>query len=1498
METISLNIKSPKVSLPGLDDFIERMERADGLIERLEARRTVRIQFAVTGDERLKAAAMNMDALAEAFRSVGEVKVGDNIAAGLVKPGEAAKYAAAELEKLRLKFKELNETAVTASAKFQGQSAFSAGDLEKLAARRKGIEAIIGERNDVQARMEGLQKAGGMAAVMSDGVIGVTTAELALAPASRAASTALETQDAIVRQKIVAMQGLTAATEATTTAEKAQATAAAASAQANVKGALLSERVVKDLEGNEVNRIRQMRTGAGETLTTSAVGSVAASDRIKAHRAAFEQLDVDFSGKRADLAGAGFGAASPEQLALIRDEVAARRERLKAMEDEGLGAESLASRQRVLTAGMEKSVSVTEQSNKLREQTNVRKAAAEAEAAAQKNLTTSLRDQVSVIDRQYQSARAAAATELELAQATRTRAQQYRQAANDARAAQASAGLPSDPRRESYLRGMGTRSATMEADAQRVEASLRAANLDALREARANAAASQAHAREFLAFDGKNARTSVESMAGGERVVKRSATREGAGQEETLNWTQRYGAANEVLESKLTRTTNAVAAQASGLAKMVDHLKTAMTWMAAYALVGKSLELVGEGFGSAVKTERQFATLQQVFRGTNEEALALGNTSLKLATAEGRAGDEATDAAVRWSRLGLSQKEAAEAVDVSLQAANVAQVTAAEGAEYLAAAYASYGLQVGELRTLLNEVNVTSNTLNVTNKDLFQGIARTGNVAKQAGVPLAELIGLIGAGVSRTGRSGAEIGNALKATIVSIANPGIQKKLEGIFKFDVKTPLGELKDFSEVFSELYVKVQEMDDASRGELLQKLGGKQQASRLQAILDGYVTAEVKAIEAQKDLNATERESTLIRGTVASQLQSVTTEFQRLFYAMVTVGGDSSVLNNLKRILGGLTEVEGWMADHPGLGLIDVEETKRMKEWNAAHNGGGKGKGSNAADDIGVYNRDLERLKGQAGAAEMSERLADRLGRALPGLAARDPRLADRSLREFATVTSDNPEEAKATGEQLVRLRQEGRLNELVANFQERSVKFAEQKRDALLASTAETQAQLTVQEKVVGQLEKEIAIRKSQHLDSPNQQRKLMEAKKQIDDLNGIKGNLLGKYIDEDGFNPLDQVEKMLGTQLKNRTGGQNDLFNAGIGDTEMDKLDRKTQALDAQEEMLKRKEGEKDSLFKMFPKDAVDFRGDPIHSEQEIVAQEQMNTAIAVEVDAQRDAIALEREKIGILRETARIQDEMSKGIKEGRGQTVAGQVGTNETERDLSEVSGIGRLAAGVAQAGIDAKGQGELIAYANRLLEIQAGIGERRYRLERDIANAKLEQNREAGKALEMASREDQLRAALLEKFVQQSGGAIGKNQFQFLDQPTREAAQRFAPDAVPDGGKIGDMKAEQELLQKNFEGLNGTIDRLLEGMKRAVDPGALLRNNGGAAPPPPQVNLPPVNFNLGPEFERMTQSLYQVAATEVRNQIGEISARVDAFLGAQRASRAQGGGAGSINS
>jgi hypothetical protein len=188
------------------------------------------VRFAVTGEENLQVGATNLQSLASAFKAVGDLKVGDNLAKGLTTPGEAAKYAAGELEKLKLRFKVLNETAVASTAKFQGQSAFNSGDLQNLAGRRKAIEEVIKERNAVQARIEGLERAGGLARAMSGSAGGaggagfisqVTAAEKALTPASNAAAAALQAQDAVVRQKIAAMHGLTAATKGTAAAEKA-----------------------------------------------------------------------------------------------------------------------------------------------------------------------------------------------------------------------------------------------------------------------------------------------------------------------------------------------------------------------------------------------------------------------------------------------------------------------------------------------------------------------------------------------------------------------------------------------------------------------------------------------------------------------------------------------------------------------------------------------------------------------------------------------------------------------------------------------------------------------------------------------------------------------------------------------------------------------------------------------------------------------------------------------------------------------------------------------------------------------------------------------------------------------------------------------------------------------------------------------------------------------------------------------------------------------------
>src|SRR5262249_57294367 len=59
--------------------------------------------------------------------------------------------------------------------------------------------------------------------------------------------------------------------------------------------------------------------------------------------------------------------------------------------------------------------------------------------------------------------------------------------------------------------------------------------------------------------------------------------------------------------------------------------------------------------------------------------------------------------------------------------------------------------------------DVCSSDLNVTNSDMLEGISRTAAVAKQAGLPLTELMGLLGATAGATAQTGANIGNAIKS---------------------------------------------------------------------------------------------------------------------------------------------------------------------------------------------------------------------------------------------------------------------------------------------------------------------------------------------------------------------------------------------------------------------------------------------------------------------------------------------------------------------------------------------------------------------------------------------------------------------------------------------------------------------------------------------------------------------------------------------------------------
>ncbi|MGV3772214.1 MAG: phage tail tape measure protein [Verrucomicrobiales bacterium] len=310
----------------------------------------------------------------------------------------------------------------------------------------------------------------------------------------------------------------------------------------------------------------------------------------------------------------------------------------------------------------------------------------------------------------------------------------------------------------------------------------------------------------------------------------------------------------------------------------MPRVANAAGWMAAFAVAGAGVKAVRKGVEAMIDLEHATERLKVVFRGGRTEATLLGRDVLSLAAANGRGAQEAMEAAIAWSRLGLTKLQVLEAVRVSLMAANVAEITAGEATEHLSSLMATYKLSVTQLSSELAGLNAISNRYNVTNKDMLEGLTRTAAIAKQAGISLAELKGFIGAGVSVTGQTGPNIGQGVKSIIGSLSQERVQKDLREDFQFETTTDGGDgLKNMSQLLSELFVKYQAMSEAERRTMLFNVAGKHQASRMAALLDGYIRAQILAINATNDLTSAEAENKAITETLRSTYAGLVTEFQ---------------------------------------------------------------------------------------------------------------------------------------------------------------------------------------------------------------------------------------------------------------------------------------------------------------------------------------------------------------------------------------------------------------------------------------------------------------------------------------------------------------------------------------------------------------------------------------------------------------------------------------------
>jgi TP901 family phage tail tape measure protein len=893
----------------------------------------------------------------------------------------------------------------------------------------------------------------------------------------------------------------------------------------------------------------------------------------------------------------------------------------------------------------------------------------------------------------------------------------------------------------------------------------------------------------------------------------------------------------------------AKAAEKSGLlGRYGRNLASISMWSAGTATLYSGLSALGNGVGQAVGLDRQYATLGSVYRHGEEGAKGLADQTLRLAVATGRGADEAIAAATKWSRLGLTQREAAEAVRVTAMAANVAEISMAEAAENLSAIMTSYSLEVSDLNTVLNEMNSISNTLNVTVKDLMDGIARTGAVAKQAGVPLSELMGFIGAGVGATGRPGAEFGNAIKSTIVSLSNPEVQGYLRKRFDFDVFNPGGSQKDMSTIFRELFVRSSGMTAGDKGELLQKIGGKNQASRLEAMLDNYLTAQERSISAQRDMNSAQREGARILETTESKLASLGSAWGRFWSNVYQSGGKKTVNSALDAVTGMLgsdwfgKSVSGFAAD-PINGLARLfNPFLPMSEQGAKGQRGYMARKAMDENDSGWNEAIQSAIVASRNAAAGAGAEAQAMKNA--SMFIQNPALATvANMRSLGRMFGGSIKEQDSYANELAGLVGKSGLN---ARIQELSDAAEVRRAESQRRSDAEAKISEFRMEQAIAEQEKTVT-----GLSLGGDEGLIAKSKSRLDELRNDLNKLRTerkKYADESEAEYNSPAVLTFRESSTGRQAGVGRLYDGAsmIGDFERDRLARQRE-----------KEAAMRALADSMDRDSElgEFNGFKIND----------NDRRAMRGEAANIRIGADRLKKEIEMQTPFSDrlDNLRIGREAAAREMSEFGVGLNDTERLFNKVDGAGSL---IGRMGTGDVGIGGDIELGNQLVSARNALLERQHSIVADIANEQMRQNEEASKALMMASKADQLQAALLAKYQQEKGPLSGET-FMFMSEASRSAAAKYVPSIMPGGaGALGDLQREKSALDAGLPAALERVQSMIETLRAETK-----------LPPAPQLSM---SIGVADSAISFMDRLQQIAVERVDAKFGELSGRLDGFL------------------
>ena len=287
--------------------------------------------------------------------------------------------------------------------------------------------------------------------------------------------------------------------------------------------------------------------------------------------------------------------------------------------------------------------------------------------------------------------------------------------------------------------------------------------------------------------------------------------------------------------------------------KLNSALKINIKQRAVTAIAGFSVQQLKEVYDNVVKLDSAVVNLSMVTGYNRDRTKELVASYSEMAQELGAVTSEVAAAADDWLRQGYSIEDTNELIKTSTVLSKIGLIDSAEATKYLTSAIKGYKVEIGDAMSVADKLSAVDMAAAVSVSGLAEGMSKTANSARLAGVEMDTLLGYLAAVGEVTQQDMASVGNAFKTMFARYSNVKLNKLVdddgESLNDYErvltrvgiqLRDNSGSFRDFDDVLDEVQAKWSSLTEVEQSAIASALGATRQKENVLTLMENYSKA----------------------------------------------------------------------------------------------------------------------------------------------------------------------------------------------------------------------------------------------------------------------------------------------------------------------------------------------------------------------------------------------------------------------------------------------------------------------------------------------------------------------------------------------------------------------------------------------------------------------------------------------------------------------------------